>query len=298
MPAVSGAPSLGTPIDNFRVYVLGPDLGLLAIGIPGELYIGGDGLARGYLGRPDLTADRFMPDPFSATPGARLYRTGDRVRWLADGQLEFLGRLDRQVKLRGFRIELGEIEAALAATPSVREAVVMVRQDTPGQQRLVAYAIPRENRFDPQEMRDALCRTLPEYMVPSTFVELGAWPLTRNGKIDRAALPAPVAVDEDAAFEPLTTETERVVGGIWREVLGLARMGRHSDFFEAGGHSLAAMQVTTRVRDAFGVNLSLASLFQDPTLARCAAAIDSLRSKAESEATSIMPIARTARRAR
>ena len=243
------SPSIGRPIDNAQVHVLGQHLEPLPMGFDGELFIGGAGLARGYLGRPDLTADRFVPNPFATRPGQRLYRTGDRVCWRSDGQLEFLGRLDRQVKLRGFRIELGEIEAAVSALPGVREAVVLMREDLPGQQQLVAYVVPEPSTSmssaDPAHLRAALAVTLPEYMLPSAVVVLDVLPLTPNGKVDRHALPAPdrAPVVTSAAAQPPVTDTERVVASIWAEVLGIAHFDRNANFFDLGGHSLLAARV-------------------------------------------------------
>jgi amino acid adenylation domain-containing protein len=276
-PSIAGAlpgraPSLGKPIANFQTYVLGPRLEPLPVGIPGELYIGGAGLARGFLGRPDLTAERFIPDPFGHEPGRRLYRTGDRVQWRADGELEFLGRVDRQVKLRGFRIELGEIEAALARVQGISEVAVLVREDVAGQ-RLVAYVVPAPGYpLDTEALRRELARTLPDYMVPTAFVTLASLPLTANGKVDRQSLPAPAEAAQE--HRPPATETERVVAGIWASVLGLEAVSREAGFFDLGGNSLAGMQVVTRVRDAFGINLSAASIFEYPTLAAFAAAVE------------------------
>jgi len=264
------APSIGQPIDRTSVVILDPHLERSAPGEAGELYLGGAGLARGYLGRPDLTAERFIPDPFSATPGARLYRTGDRVRWRSDGQLEFLGRVDRQVKLRGFRIELGEIEAALTALASVKDGVVLLREDAPGQRRLVAYITPRGAPLEPAELRRDLARQLPEYMLPTAFVILTALPLTPNGKIDRAALPAPLAPDPEATLEPPSTDTEQLLADIWSDVLAIPHIGRQSNFFDLGGSSLKAFQVIARIRATFGVDLPAHSLFDTPSVAQLA----------------------------
>jgi amino acid adenylation domain-containing protein len=265
----SEPPSIGRPIDGTAVVILDPHQELAAPGASGELYIGGAGVARGYLGRPELTAERFIADPFSSSPGARLYRTGDRVRWRADGQLEFLGRLDRQIKLRGYRIELGEIEAALAAVPSVSAGVVLLREDSPGQARLVAYVVaPPET-----DLRLELARALPEYMVPTVFVRLEALPLTPNGKVDRAALPAPLAQPSDDTHEPPSTDTERLLADIWSDVLGLPHVGRHANFFDLGGYSLKAFQVMARVRSTFGVEVPAHSLFGAPSVAQLAGLI-------------------------
>ncbi|MFP2934901.1 AMP-binding enzyme, partial [Pyxidicoccus sp. 3LG] len=211
---------------------------------------------RGYLHRPHLTAERFVPNPFSTEPGARLYRTGDKVRWLENGTLDFLGRIDFQVKLRGFRIELGEIEAALESVPGVRRAVVLAREDVPGNPRLVAYVVPASMDSAPpaSELRAAIGRNLPEYMVPSAFVVLEALPLNTHGKVDRRALPAPEA-GASTAFVAPKTPTEEKLAAIWAEVLRQEKVGATDDFFALGGHSLLATQVVSRVRAAFGVEL-------------------------------------------
>jgi len=257
---------IGRPISNTRVYVLDGDLSPVPIGVGGELYIGGHGLARCYLGRAGLTADRFVPSSFG--DGERLYRTGDLVRYLADGNLEFLGRIDHQVKLRGFRIELGEIETALRGHGGVKDAVVIAREDTPGDKRLVAYVVAAdEAAVDAGDLRGHLKRSLPDYMVPSAFVMLKALPLTPNGKIDRRALPAPEddAVIRGEYVEP-RTPTEEVLAAIWCEVLKLDRVGVHDNFFELGGHSLLAMRLMARLRDAFQIELPLRALFEAPTV--------------------------------
>ncbi|HEX6037441.1 amino acid adenylation domain-containing protein, partial [Longimicrobium sp.] len=231
----SGSP-IGRAIPDLRLYVLDPARRPVPVGVPGELYVGGAGVARGYLNRPELTAERFVDDPFA--PG-RLYRTGDRVRWLADGTLEYLGRLDEQVKIRGFRIELGEIEARLAEHPEVREAVVLAREDVPGEKRLVAYVV---GEAEADALRARLRQSLPEYMVPAAFVPLDALPLTANGKLDRKALPAPEGdAYARAGYEAPLGEVEAALAEIWGEVLGLERVGRWDHFFELGGHSLLAI---------------------------------------------------------
>jgi amino acid adenylation domain-containing protein len=265
----------GRPISNARYHVLDAGFGPCPIGVPGDLYIGGACLCVGYARRPDLTAQAFLPDPFSETPGARLYRTGDRARYQTGGNLEFLGRLDQQVKVRGYRIELGEIEVALARHPGVREAVVLVREDEPGDRRLVAYVVPiGDPPADlPIELKNALRRSLPESMIPSAFVMLDELPVTANGKLDRAALPAPrwSAGTEPAAPQ---TPTEEILAAIWSDVLGVARVGREDRFFDLGGHSLLATQMLARVRAACGVELPLRTLFERPKLADLAAWIE------------------------
>ena len=276
-PAAGADLPIGRPLPNTRIYVLDRQLHPVPVGVPGELYIGGDGLARGYLGRPGLTAERFVPDPFSAEPGARLYWTGDRARYLSDGNLEFLGRVDHQVKIRGFRLELGEVEAALADHPAVRECVVLAREDAPGHRRLVAYVVPVQPSVPSgRELRSFLQGRLPDHMVPSAFVLLDALPLTLNGKLDRRMLPAPdqTRPDLDEAFIGPRTPVEETIAGIWGEVLKVERVGVHDNFFELGGHSLLATQVIARVRAAFEVELALRALFEAPTVAGLADRIE------------------------
>jgi acyl carrier protein len=232
----------------------------------GELYVGGASLARGYVNRPDLTAERFVPDPFSNLAGERLYQTGDVVRFLPDGNLEFLGRKDHQVKLRGFRIELGEIENALASHPQVRHAVAMVRDEGAAEKRLVAYVVPQDPASPPDinELRTYLQGKLPAYMVPSTWVELQELPLTANGKLNREALPAPRRRVE--AHRPPRTPREEKLCGILAEVLSMEKISLDDDFFALGGHSLMATRVISQVRAALGVELSLRTIFAAPTV--------------------------------
>ena len=263
-------PPLGRQLYNTRLYVLGPSGQPVPVGVSGELFIGGPrGIGRGYLGRPDLTAERFLPDPFATSPGARMYWTGDCVRWRPDGTLEFLGRVDSQVKIRGLRIELGEIVTTLEAHPGVREAVVIA--DREGiDRRLVAYVVPASS-FPPTsfELRDHLRRKLPDYMIPAVFVTLQALPLTAGGKIDRRSLPAPDTDRPDLAqpFVAPRTVAEDWVAKVWVEVLGVERVGVDDDFFELGGHSLRATQLVSRIRERLRVELPLRSLFQRPTVA-------------------------------
>ncbi|HYW07271.1 MAG TPA: amino acid adenylation domain-containing protein, partial [Longimicrobium sp.] len=259
---------IGRPIANTRVYVLDRAGEPVPTGVAGELYIGGAGVARGYLGRPALTAERFTPDPFGDNPGARLYGTGDVARWLDDGRLEFVGRDDAQVKVRGFRVELGEIEARLLEHAGVREATVLAREDVPGDQRLVAYVVG-DGATDAGELRAHLAAHLPEYMVPAAYVGLDALPLTPNGKVDRRALAAPEGDEAYArrGYEAPVTETEQALAAIWSEVLGVERVGRHDHFFELGGHSLLAVRVVSRVRQLLGVEAALGDVFARPTLA-------------------------------
>ncbi|BBA33066.1 putative linear pentadecapeptide gramicidin synthetase LgrB [Methylocaldum marinum] len=281
--------SIGRPIANTEIYILDAQRRPVPIGVPGELCIGGVGLARGYLHRPELTAEKFIPHPFSRVPGARLYRTGDLARWRADGTLEFLGRIDHQVKLRGFRIELGEIEAALSQQPGVRDAVVLLREDAPGEKRLVAYAV---GAVDPETLRTALKAQLPDYMVPTAWVTLDALPLTPNGKVDRKALPAPERDGASAAYVPPQTPTEELLAGIWAELFGHERVGRHDDFFALGGHSLRAIQVVSRVRETLGLELPVRHLFEHPTLADLAAALDATRHTPTTALPPLTPVSR------
>jgi amino acid adenylation domain-containing protein len=270
--------TIGRPIGNTQVYILDQDLQPLPVGVPGELFIGGDGLARGYLNRPELTAERFIGNPFNADPSARIYRTGDRARYLADGNIEFLGRKDHQVKVRGFRIELGEIEAALRQHAAVSESVVVARQDSPGDTRLVAYVVAKPGATDNvSDLRQFLKEKLPVYMVPNAFVFLEKLPLTPNGKIDRRALPPPDVAHSglEPSSEP-RTPTEATLAGIWRDVLGLKQVGANDNFFELGGHSLLVTQVVSRIREIFQVDLPMRRLFEQPTIAAAAAAVEEI----------------------
>jgi amino acid adenylation domain-containing protein len=272
-PAGSTVLSIGRPIANTSIHVVDRAGRPVAIGAPGELLIGGRGLARGYRGRPDLTAERFVPDPWRGEPGARLYRTGDLARFRTDGEIELLGRLDHQVKIRGFRIELGEVEAALSAHPDVRQAVVVARPDASGLQRLVAYAVFGASRTPgAAELRRDLASRLPEPFVPSLFVALDRLPLTANGKVDRKALPDPEpAPGEAPAADALPRSTlERAIADIWREVLKVQRVGLHDNFFDLGGHSLLAAQVHASLREAAGAEVSMVDLFRYPTVASLA----------------------------
>jgi len=268
-------PPLGRPISNMQIYLLDSHLQPVPVGIPGEIHVGGVGLARGYLNRPELTAERFVPDPFSRTPGARLYKTGDLARFRTDGQIQFVGRTDQQVKVRGFRIELGEIETVLGRHPGVREAVVVAREDAPGGKRLIAYVVAREEPPTTSKMRDYLKKRLPEYMLPSSFVVLDALPLTATGKVDRNALPAPEQARPELAqvYVAPRTAVEEVLCGVFSEVLQIERVGVHDSFFELGGHSLLATQVASRVRETLRVELALRRLFEAPSVAELAEVI-------------------------
>ncbi|HEU0078022.1 MAG TPA: amino acid adenylation domain-containing protein, partial [Longimicrobiaceae bacterium] len=267
---------VGRPLANTQAYVLDWDLELVPVGVFGELYLSGDGIARGYARRPELTAERFVPSPYGGA-GARMYRSGDRVRWLATGELEYLGRMDSQVKVRGFRIELEEIEAALERHDRVHRAVAVVREDEPGDRRIVAYVVPVDERVSPVELRAHLGGQVPEYMVPSVFVSLSTLPLTTSGKVDRRALPAPESSGATGKHGEPSTPTEEVLAAIYADVLRVERVGAGDDFFELGGHSLLATRVVSRVRQAFGVELPLRALFEAPTVAGLAGRIDLLR---------------------
>ncbi|MCC6694568.1 MAG: amino acid adenylation domain-containing protein [Candidatus Hydrogenedentes bacterium] len=266
--------SIGRPIANTRVYVLDESMHPVPVGAVGELHIGGDGVARGYLNRPELTAERFVPDPFQGDDGARVYRTGDAVRFLPDGRLQFLGRKDQQVKIRGFRVELGEIESVLAACPAVKEAAVITQPDANGDKRLIAYVTPRQvNGHATPAVRDFLNEQLPAYMIPSIIMWLEGLPLNPNGKVDRAALPAPNQPDV-REYCPPATEPERVLAGIWAELLKVDRIGRNEDFFALGGHSLIATQMVYRIQDAFGIQFPLRKVFECGTVAALAEAVE------------------------
>ncbi|HEV2149199.1 MAG TPA: non-ribosomal peptide synthase/polyketide synthase [Longimicrobiaceae bacterium] len=261
---------LGRPLGNAPLYVLDGSMTPMPVGVPGELCIGGASVGRDYLGRPELTAERFIPDPFSALAGARMYRTGDRARWNAEGTLEFLGRVDEQVKIRGYRIEPGEVETTLKSHASVREAVVLAREDASGERRLVGYVVPASGGISLVELGGWLRERLPEYMVPSALVGVQALPLTANGKLDRSALPAPDAGPSVDAYVAPRNPTEEVLAEIWAEVLGARRIGVHDDFFALGGHSLLATHVVSRVRGALGVDVPLRAMFEAPTVAEFA----------------------------
>jgi len=269
----SGSVPIGRPIANTQLYILDRYMNPVPIGVIGELYIGGAGVARGYLNRPELNKERFLADPFSGQIGARLYKTGDVARYRNDGILEYLGRVDNQVKVRGYRIELGEIEATLASDSRVKSCAVLVREDEPGNKQLVGYVVPREGRSPTAEdLRQYVKQKLPEYMAPAHFVFLDSIPLTTNGKVDRKALPAPSYEGVSAAREYVAprTETEKALADIWAKLLKVERIGIHDDFFDLGGHSLMAMRAVSQIGEMFEVNLPLAVLLEAPTIAELA----------------------------
>jgi thioesterase domain-containing protein/acyl carrier protein len=304
----TGMVPIGRPIANTRIYVLDGAGQPVPIGVAGEIHIGGVGVARGYLNRPELTSERFLPDPYAAEPDARMYRTGDLAHWLPDGNLEYIGRADFQVKIRGFRIEPGEIEAALRGCEGIQDAVVLAREDAPGEKRLVAYvttdisdrvagsadrvacsaevaALPAL----PALLKEHLRNRLPEHMVPAAFVVLEALPLTPNGKVNRKALPAPeadaYATRSYAAPEGVVEET---LAELWSELLGIERVGRHDDFFALGGHSLLVLRLLSELQQTFGVRLPVGAVFLRPTLADLAEAVGD--SRLAEEAAALVPL--------
>ncbi|HST61451.1 MAG TPA: non-ribosomal peptide synthetase, partial [Longimicrobium sp.] len=262
---------VGKPVGDRRVYVLDGWGEPVPAGVPGELFVGGPAVGRGYLGRPGLTAERFVPDPFAGQPGARMYRTGDRLRWMADGRLDFVGRVDEQVKIRGFRIEPGEIEGALSSYAGVLDARVIVREDQPGEKRLVAYVV---GGVEAEALREHVRERLPEYMVPAAVMVLDALPLTRNGKLDRKALPVPEYASAERYVAP-RTPVEEVLAEIWSDVLRQERVGVHDSFFDLGGHSLLLMRLLAHVQATFDVEIPIAAVFSMPTLEAMAEEIES-----------------------
>jgi amino acid adenylation domain-containing protein len=273
--AETAAPPIGKPIANGRLYILDAHGQPVPVGVAGELHIAGVQVARGYLNKPELSEERFLPDPFAADPGQRMYRTGDLARWRPDGTIDFLGRNDHQVKIRGFRIELGEIEARLLAQPGVREALVLAREEAAGDKSLIAYvADGTDAGLDPHVLREALAQALPDYMLPSAWVVLSALPLTPNGKIDRKALPAPAHAGlSQSAYEPPQGEIETVLAQIWGDLLGVERIGRQDHFFELGGHSLLATRLISRVRSEWDIEISLMTVFSKARLSEFSEAI-------------------------
>jgi amino acid adenylation domain-containing protein len=273
--------SIGRPLRNVRVYILDKHLQPVAVGVPGELYIAGSGLARGYLNRPELTAEKFIPDPFDTRPGTRLYKTNDLVRFLPDGEIEFLGRTDSQLKVRGFRIESGEVEAALCAVAGVKQAVVIAGASGSRTQ-LLAYVLMEQEaaeEFNAGRLRQALSERLPQHMIPQAFIRIEEIPLTVSGKVDRRALPVPEGErpELDNLYTPPRTPTEELLADIWAHLLSIEQVGVHDDFFALGGHSLLATQFISRVREKCRVELSLHSIFERPTVAGLAQQIETLR---------------------
>ena len=253
--------SIGKPINNAQIYILGSSREPVPIGVPGEIYIGGAGLSRGYLNRPELTKEKFVSDPFSKEKGARLYRTGDLGRWLADGNIEYWGRTDDQVKIRGYRIELGEIESVLGQSEQVSQAIVAVRADKQGNKQLVGYVVP-EGEYDRNNIQAYLKQQLPDYMIPAHLVAMESFPLTANGKIDRKALPDPELPDMAVEYVAPRNETEQALARIWQELLGIERVGVYDNFFELGGHSLLAMRVVSYIERDLSVTIPINMLFQ------------------------------------
>jgi amino acid adenylation domain-containing protein len=259
---------IGRPINNTQVYILNPQLQPMPIGAIGEIYIGGDGLASGYFNRPELTTERFVPNPFSSQSGTKLYKTGDLACYFLDGNIEFIGRIDNQVKIRGFRIELGEVEAVLSKYPTIQKSVVIVREDIPADKRIVAYFVPVSGQeVSVNELRNFFQQKLPDYMIPNAFVSLDSLPLSPNGKIARKELPAPDGIiNSQGRYEPPRNSMEQQIADIWAQVLNLERVGIYDNFFELGGHSLLATQIISRLRKVFAVELTLRIFFEAPTI--------------------------------
>jgi pristinamycin I synthase-3/4 len=282
--ATQGVAPAGKPIANSQVFILDRQLGPCPVGVAGEVYLGGVGVARGYLLNPDLTAEKFLPHPHAQEGGARLYRTGDLARYLPDGNVELLGRLDRQVKVRGMRVEPGEIESALCSHANVRAAAVVAREDTTGDKRLVAYVVVRRPE-EGQDFRAFLKERVPEHMLPSALVVLESLPLTPNSKIDHAALPAPKwsATDSSRSYVAPRSPVEETLCGIWAEILDVERVGIQDNFFELGGHSLLATRVMSRIRQTLRIELPMRALFEQPTVAALAATLEPEAHRAPSE---------------
>ena len=283
------SPTIGQPIANTQVYILDQQLQPVPVGVPGELHIGGAGLTRGYLNRPELTQEKFIPNPFKETQGSRLYKTGDLARYLPDGNIEYLGRIDNQVKIRGFRIELGEIEAVLNAHPQIQQAVVIVTEDIPGDKRLVAYLVKSDESLTNKQIRDFLKQQLPEYMLPSVFVTLDTIPLTPNGKIDKKALPIPDGVSREVEYIAPRTPSEEIIANIFATVLNQQNIGINDNFFSLGGHSLLATQLISRLRLAFNVEIPLRAVFESPTVTQLDIAIAAIAQLRSQERGLILP---------
>jgi amino acid adenylation domain-containing protein len=300
-PQVGAMVPIGRPLSNGKVYVLDSELNPVGVGVSGEIYIGGAGVARGYLKRAELTAEKFLPNPYSVEAGGRMYRTGDLGRYLANGNIEFLGRKDHQVKIRGFRVELGEIEAALVEHPKIRQAVVLAREDEPGDQRLVAYVVADQESehgdsgnekagLRISELREHMLGKLPEYMVPSAYMQLENLPLTHNGKIDRKALPQsdPNTPEQEQEYVGPQDATQETLCRLWQEVLRRERVGIHDNFFMIGGHSLLAVQVISRIKSALAIEMPLSVIFVAPTVARMAKEIAALNGHEQSQSSPVL----------
>ena len=267
---LNGSVPIGRPIANTQLYILNESLEPVLPGVMGELYIAGAGVARGYLNRPELTRERFLPDPFSADSEARMYKSGDLARYREDGLIEYLGRADNQVKVRGYRIELGEIESVLASCPAVQSCVVLAREDMPGDKQLIGYLVPRSGASPTiEELQVFLRDRLPDYMVPAKFVYLDSFPLTHNGKVDRKALPVPSHEEKQPDLDEARPRNavEEKLAGIWMELFKVKSIGIHDDFFDLGGHSLLGIKLMSRIREGFGVDLPVLTLFENPTIA-------------------------------
>jgi amino acid adenylation domain-containing protein len=287
---------IGRPIANTQVYILDSHLQPVPVGVIGELYIAGDGVTAGYLNQAELTAERFVANPFARDRQARMYRTGDLARYWPEGEVEFLGRGDDQVKIRGFRIELGEIEAVLARQAGIKQALVMAKEDGHGDKRLVAYVVgQRESSISAEELKTELRQQLPEYMIPAAIVPLAKLPLNANGKIDRQALPEPEQVQAKAYVAPRNA-VEETVAGIWAEVLHRDRISIDDNFFDLGGHSLLATQIVSRIREQLKVELAIRALFETPTISGLALVIEAAKKSGDSEDSAIIPVSREAYR--
>jgi amino acid adenylation domain-containing protein len=282
---------IGGPISGKEVYVLDERLHPVSIGVPGELYVGGPGLARGYMGVPALTAEKFIPHPFAREPGQRLYRTGDRCRWTSEGVLEYLGRFDRQVKLRGYRIELGEIESVLLSHPSVNEAAVIVSEKAPGDGRIVAYVALNADDVSPDTVKEYVSARLPAFMLPSSYIPVERMPRTASGKLDRRSLPRPDAAGLQAAYVAPSSETELALAGIWSQILQVERVGVRDNFFDLGGHSLTAVRLAARIEEEFRQPVPLALIFQEPTIEGLARAL--INDFSATPTSAVLPLRRT-----
>jgi acyl-coenzyme A synthetase/AMP-(fatty) acid ligase/acyl carrier protein len=289
--------SIGRPWANTIMYILDKKLNPVPLGVPGELYIGGAGLARGYLNRPDLTQEKFIPNPFSNNPKCRLYKTGDLCRYLSNGNIEYLGRIDAQINLRGFRIELGEIESVLVQEQEVRDAVVLVREDVLGEPRIIAYLVGQESEAN--TIRQKLKTKLPDYMIPSNFVWLSALPLTPNDKVDRKALAA-LGKDSYATkkvFREPRNSLEQQILDIWMSILHIERISIDDNFFELGGHSLLATQIISRIHQSFDIVIPLKTLFESPTVAELSLKVENLTNQnSRSMGSKIQRASRTLKR--